>query len=69
MGGARNRHMLLFVTALLFFQQYSAGLDISDCQSEWLQLKNGGGYAYRVDCSNLGFTSIPKDLPILTSEL
>ncbi|XP_057293625.1 uncharacterized protein LOC130622207 [Hydractinia symbiolongicarpus] len=69
MGGARNRHMLLFATALLFFQPYSAGLDISDCQSEWLQLKNGGGYVYRVDCSNLGFTTIPKNLPILTSEL
>lgn len=44
------------------------GLDLSNCRQEWVSTEFAN-YAYRVDCSNLGFTRIPANLPGLTSQL
>jgi len=43
-------------------------LNINDCTQRW-EMTEFTSYAYKVDCSNLGFTRVPAKLPELTSQL
>ena len=62
------RH-IVFLVLLQVVRSTNHDLDITNCKQEWVRVSATSKYSFRVDCANLGFRRIPKDIPPLTAEL
>ena len=59
---------IVTVLILMLAFPFVTSIDVTDCNDVW-EKTDLTTYSYKIDCSNLGFTKTPENIPKFTSRL